>query len=213
MTEPSGRTASMPVSWARVMPWAMTWIPPAFVATVPPIDAESRAARSTPYIQPAAAAWRWTSPRRAPAPAVSCPESASTGLMAARRRRETMTGGPSEPGSAAGTPPPTRPVLPPWGRIGTPAWAQALMTSATSLVEAGRTTARQGPVNLLDQSVTYGATSSGAVSTCSAPTISARRAITDCRSFVSFVASVTGVILAEGELALMDTRSVEDACE
>ena len=53
---------------------------------------------------------------------------------------------------SSGTPPPTRPVLPPCGTSVTPAAAQALTTAATSAVEPGRTTARARPCQRLRQS-------------------------------------------------------------
>ena len=163
MTEPSASTASIPTTCARVMPWAMTWIPPALVATVPPMVAESRAARSTPYRQPASTAWRCNSPKVAPAPTVTCPESSSTSPSSVSRNSEMITGG--WPPLAAGTDPPTRPVLPPWGKTGTPAAAQARKTWEISSTEPGRTTARHGPPKRRVQSVTKGATRSSPIYT------------------------------------------------
>jgi hypothetical protein len=46
--------------------------------------------------------------------------------------------------SSGGTPPPTSPVLPPCGTIGSPTSAQIRTTAATSAVEAGRTTSPGG---------------------------------------------------------------------
>jgi hypothetical protein len=64
-----------------------------------------------------------------------------------------------------GTPPPTRPVLPPWGTTGTPSSAQTRMTSATSAVLPGSTTSgvlpRQRPV----KSTQYPAVTEGSVAT------------------------------------------------
>ena len=45
-----------------------------------------------------------------------------------------------------GTPPPTRPVVPPCGTMGTPAARQALTISETSCVEPGRTSASASPL-------------------------------------------------------------------
>src|SRR5580704_6590385 len=47
--------------------------------------------------------------------------------------------------SSGGTPPPTRPVFPPCGTIGSLASAQIRTTAATSSVDAGRTTSRVAP--------------------------------------------------------------------
>ena len=121
--------------------------PPALVATIPPTVAESRAARSTPKASPAGAAALSTAARVAPAPAVNWPAATSTGSMAARRRRLTTT----SPWS--GTPPPTRPVLPPWGTTGRPASCRRAMTAATSAVLPGRTTAAAFPAKRPVQSV------------------------------------------------------------
>ena len=61
---PSTRTASNPSSWERIGPWRTTFTPPALVATIPPIVAESRAPRSTPTSQPAARAAACTTRQR-----------------------------------------------------------------------------------------------------------------------------------------------------
>ena len=53
---------------------------------------------------------------------------------------------------ASGTPPPTRPVLPPCGTTLAPWAAQARTTAATSAVLAGRTTASARPWKRLRQS-------------------------------------------------------------
>ena len=55
-----------------------------------------------------------------------------------------------------GTPPPTRPVLPPCGTTGTPAAAQARTTAATSAVVRGRTAARASPRKTCRGSVEQG---------------------------------------------------------
>ena len=47
----------------------------------------------------------------------------------------------------SGTPPPTIPVLPPWGTIETPCSRQTATTAATSSTEEGRTTAGAAPRN------------------------------------------------------------------
>ncbi len=75
---------------------------------------------------------------------------------------------------ASGVEPTTMPVLPPWGTMLTPASAQALTTSATSNVLAGRTTARALPRSRLRQSCSQ-AHKSPSVNTLATPTV-ARRA-------------------------------------
>ena len=109
---------------------------------VPPTVAESRAARSTPYSKPARPAWARNAAMVTPAPAVTCPATASTGPSAVSRRVDSTTGaGPGERGPAgAGTDPPTRPVLPPCGISGTRRAAQQRSTAAASAAEPGRTT-------------------------------------------------------------------------
>ena len=57
-----------------------------------------------------------------------------------RRNERTIAAPP-----ASGVWPPTSPVLPPCGTIGTRAAAQAFTTAATSAVEPGRTTASARP--------------------------------------------------------------------
>ena len=149
MTDPSGSTASMPVTCRRVIPYASTRMPPALVATVPPMVAESRDARSTPYSSPAARACRWTSPKVVPAPTLTCADNSSTGSTHVIRRVDTMTGSSlgwsPDVSRPAGTDPPTSPVFPPWGSIGTPAAVHALAMAETSSVFAGRTTHSAGP--------------------------------------------------------------------
>ncbi len=70
-----------------------------------------------------------------------------------------------------GTPPPTSPVLPPWTTTGMPASWHAAITAQRPATGPGLTTAGVEPVNSPVQSVTYPATRSGSVSTCSSPTI------------------------------------------
>jgi len=60
-------------------------MPPALVATSPPIVAWERAARSTPKSSPAARACRWTLSRVAPAPTVTCASTLSTGSSSVSR--------------------------------------------------------------------------------------------------------------------------------
>ena len=51
-TRPSASTASSPATRARIVPCRSTCAPPASVAVIPPIVAESRAAKSTPSASP-----------------------------------------------------------------------------------------------------------------------------------------------------------------
>ncbi len=106
---PSARTASNPPTRWRIGPWRRTLTPPALVATIPPIVAESRAAKSTPTSHPAVRTASCTVARTAPAPTVTSPASASTGPISESRRSDSTTSPPR------GTDPPTRPVLPPCG--------------------------------------------------------------------------------------------------
>ena len=61
--------------------------------------------------------------------------------VASSRRSDSTTSPP------AGTPPPTRPVLPPWGTTATSCSLHHARTAATSSVEPGRTTAAARPTN------------------------------------------------------------------
>jgi hypothetical protein len=75
---------------------------------------------------------------------------------------------------SSGTPPTTKPVLPPCGTMGVPAAAHALTTAATSVVLPGRTTAKAWPRTRLRQSCSQGlrsAPGSSWVSTLAAPQI------------------------------------------
>src|SRR5215472_15488174 len=93
-----------------------------------------------------------------PAPAETWPDRTSTGSRSVSRRVERTTGGIAaavpDPGDPPdGTDPPTKLVLPPCGTIGAPCAAHALITSATSAVEAGLTTHAAAPEYRLVQSV------------------------------------------------------------
>ena len=169
-TVPSASTASKPPVCRRIDPWRRTLTPPAFVATIPPIVAASRAPKSTPTSQPAARAADCAATSVTPAPTVISPPSGSTSSMPSRRRRLITTSPPR------GTDPPTSPVLPPWGTTPTPASVHARSTAATSSVDAGRTTASAVPDQRRVQSVSYEARRSGSVRQWLGPTISASRA-------------------------------------
>ena len=132
---PSARTASNPSICARIGPWRTTLTPPAFVATRPPIVAESRAPRSMPTSQPAARAAVCASARVTPDAAVISPASASRSVIWLSRRMLMTTSPPR------GTEPPTSPVLPPCGTTPTPALPHAIRIAATSLTVPGLTTA------------------------------------------------------------------------
>src|SRR5690554_6007790 len=177
----------MPTTWRRVMPWRSTWWPPAFVAMVPPMVAVARAAKSTPYRQPAARAAASTASTVAPAPAVSWPTAASTSPTAFSRAVESTTC------PASGTAPPTRPVLPPCGTTGVSAAAHAATTAATSAVSAGRTTARHSPRHRPVQSVTCAAVRSP-VRTWRDPTMARSSSTSTARRSVG-VGEVRGSLL------------------
>ena len=81
---PSARTATRPRTCSRIIPKAQTPIPPAFVATIPPTVAESRAARSTPKCSPAALACAATRAAVTPAPTTTVRSTASTGSIRSR---------------------------------------------------------------------------------------------------------------------------------
>ena len=197
-TLPSASTASIPSSWARIGPWRSTWMPPALVAIMPPMVAESRAPRSTPNPKPGRAGMglerrRGSRPHR---PSPLRPRRRPARGRAAGASRSRPAGGPA---SARGTDPPTSPVLPPCGITAAPAAAQARSTATTSSVDAGRTTASASPRQRPVQSVSYEARRSASVSTWVGPT-AARRASSSC--------SVIGHMLprADHRLAAMSDR-------
>ena len=107
----------------------------------------SRAARSTPTASPCGRTWACTAASVAPAPTVTWAASPSTGPKWSSRRSESTAS------PASGTPPPTRPVLPPWGTTAKPALAQTARVAATSAVEPGRTTTGVAPWNRPVQSI------------------------------------------------------------
>ena len=80
----------------------MVLIPPALVAIVPPTVADSREARFTPYARPAAAACARRSAIVAPAPAVTCAASGSTGPSSRSRLADSTTAPRPSRGAAAG---------------------------------------------------------------------------------------------------------------
>ena len=93
--------------------------PPALVATMPPIVAESARAEVDADVPARGTRRRRAAARVTPAPTVTWPATTSTPSMPASRRRLSTTS------PARGTDPPTRPVLPPWGTTATPARPQA----------------------------------------------------------------------------------------
>ena len=108
-SSPVPSTACTPSTWARIDPCFTTCSPPAFVATIPPIVAVSRADRSTPNESPSDRTWAWRAASVAPAPTVTCAAVASTAPIESRPRRSTTTS------PVSGTDPPTSPVFPPCG--------------------------------------------------------------------------------------------------
>ena len=95
-------------------------MPPALVASTPPISAVPSEPIESGSRQPTAAAASCAALSVTPASSVRVRSSGSTARTRARRERERTS---SEP-SAAGTAPPTIEVLPPWGTRGTRAAAQ-----------------------------------------------------------------------------------------
>ena len=168
ISDPSASTAVTPATWDRIVPNRTTREPPALVATAPPTVAVSRLAKSTGASSPAAWACRRQPARVTPAPTLTCIAPGSTGSIWSRRRVDSTT-----MAVCRGTPPPTRPVLPPCGTTAAPESAQRPTTAATCWASAGRATSKASPRNRPVQSVAYDAVTSGSVSTCSSPTISA----------------------------------------
>ena len=91
---PSARTATSPRTCSRIIPKAQTPIPPAFVATIPPTVAESRAARSTPKCSPAARACAASAAAVTPAPTTTVRSTTSTGSIRAQRGGQQEQGRP-----------------------------------------------------------------------------------------------------------------------
>ena len=133
---PSGSTASTPRQSSRMLPWRRTWIPPAFVARLPPIWLLPRAAIDNGNSRPALSAADRTDSSVHPAPAASTFSSASTLSIRSIRSVERMTG--------AGMPmpiwPPTSPVPPPNGTTGIRCSQQCRMTRDASAAPDGAST-------------------------------------------------------------------------
>mmetsp|Transcript_5486 Transcript_5486/g.23224 ORF Transcript_5486/g.23224 Transcript_5486/m.23224 type:complete len:205 (-) Transcript_5486:135-749(-) len=111
----------------------------------------------------------------APASTVSTPASSSKERTPVIRSRDSSTSAPA----ATGTPPPTRPVLPPCGTTGTPARWHAASTAETCCVVCGRATASAMHPYSPSQSVQYGPMSLGdSSSPFSSPSTAARRSRT-----------------------------------
>ncbi len=91
--------------------------------------------------RPAPAAAACTSASTTPASTVIVLATGSTSRIVRIRPSDSTTWVPE----SSGTPPATRPVLPPCGTIATPAAWQAVTTAATSAVDPGRTTASARP--------------------------------------------------------------------
>ena len=141
-------------------------MPPALVATVPPTVALPRLAEVDP-VGPAGGARPPPAgrPRQHAGPDRHLPGRASTSRSVSRRRLQTTS-------PASGTAPPDRPVLPPWQRE-RDAVAPAQRDDALDLLGRGR--AHDGgrdPENRPVQSLAYGATTSGSVSTWVGPSSS-----------------------------------------
>ncbi len=139
-TEPSASTASIPSICARVFPYRTMRVPPALVATMPPSVADSFDAKSIPKRRPCADAARSARATVTPAPAAIVRPMGSTASIVSRRLVLSTT----DPAEAI--PPPTSPVLPPCGVMGTPASKHARRTADTSEVLPGRMTAIASPI-------------------------------------------------------------------
>ena len=143
---PAPSTTRRPRRYPCKEPYRTTRMPPAFVAMLPPMWQEPRAPRSSGTRKPCWAAAASSSARVTPASAVMTPELVSKSEM--RRMRDMFT----TMSWSRGTPPPTKPVLPPCGTTPMPCLPAYLMTSATSSTQPGCTTARAEPVYFLLQS-------------------------------------------------------------
>src|SRR5690625_6836091 len=104
-------------------------MPPALVATEPPIWLESAAAQSTGYSSPAAAALRCSSPTVRPAWAVRLGSASSSSTIWRILSSDTTTS------PLAATAPPDRPVRPPLGTSFSLFWRATATISATSRSE------------------------------------------------------------------------------
>ena len=140
--------------------------PPAFVAIMPPIVAESLEPMSTANLKPCSAAALFSSASVTPAPITAVP---STGSISSSRMREVQTI--TSVDSDEGTAPPTKPVPPPRGISTTPCRSARRTKAEVSATLRGRTTARADPDQRPVQSCSY-ATIVSPVSTESAPNIS-----------------------------------------
>lgn len=111
-------------------------MPPALVASMPPIWHEPRAPRSTPNVKPAASAASCTVCSGVPARTVIVPAAASSASMPAKRSIDSTTSPPSA------TAPRASPVSPPCGTTGWPSRMHSASARDTSSTLRGRTSAR-----------------------------------------------------------------------
>ena len=116
-------------------------LPPALVASSPPIIAVPSEPSERGNSAPASAAACWARASTSPASTVmvmSARSSASTRFIRARLSTTWR-------GRASGVAPPTMEVLPPCGMMTSPCAAQSFTQADTSAVEAGRSTASASP--------------------------------------------------------------------
>ena len=124
------------MTWLTVKPYFRQWAPPAFSATLPPIEQTSCEDGSGAYASPCGVASRVTHRLMTPGSTTIRALSASTGSM--RRSRDSTSSTPSAEGRA----PPDSPVPEPRATKGTPASAHSRTVSTTCCrLSASTTTA------------------------------------------------------------------------
>ena len=131
-TRPSASATSRPSTVPRSEPYRTKRVPPALVLTLPPIWHFPLAPRSSGIVRPRAFAALSRSSSVTPASATTTPALRSTETTARIKRRLTITS------SCTGTPPPTKPVFPPWGTTAKRRSLQCFSTRDTSAVVLGR---------------------------------------------------------------------------
>ncbi len=169
-TVPSGSTTSSPSTRSRALPKRTVELPPALVASTPPICAVPSELMDSGSSRSAASAASCAAFSVTPASTVMVMSSASISRTRFSRDRLSTSCDPSSEGTA----PPTMEVLPPCGTTATPSRAHSASTAATSAVSAGRTTAGVRPWYSRRQSSQKGA-ASAPVSSPRSPTRACRR--------------------------------------
>ena len=141
-TLPSASTASSPATCARIVPKRRTCVPPALVEMRPPMVADPLPPSVRGKRIPSLSAASCRVCKMTPASHSASIASVSIERMAFIRRSESSTAEPLPSGVA----PPTIPLLPPCGTIGTPCWPHSFINSATSAVDVGEARAKALPV-------------------------------------------------------------------